>query len=220
MPWGGLMRGLFIAFEGIDGCGKSTQLDRAARTLEREGFSIITTREPGGTAIAEKIRALLIAPEHREMHNECELLLYAAARAQHVREKIAPALERGVTVLCDRFHLATFAYQGFGRAIPLGLLTTINDFAAGGVLPDVSFVFDISVEKAFARLSAMNKARDRLELGGEEFFSRIAEGYRSLAKADPQRTILLHGDQSVDVLAGEVYTRIRAAMAARDSVRR
>jgi dTMP kinase len=177
MPWGGLMRGLFIAFEGIDGCGKSTQLDRAARTLEREGISIVTTREPGGTAIAEKIRALLISPEHREMRNECELLLYAAARAQHVREKIAPALERGVTVLCDRFHLATFAYQGFGRAIPLKLLTTINDFAAGGVLPDVSFVFDISVEKAFARLSAMNKARDRLELGGEEFFSQIGRAH-------------------------------------------
>jgi dTMP kinase len=207
------MSGLFVAFEGIDGCGKSTQLACAAKRLEDEGHPVVTTREPGGTAIAEKIRAILIDPTHREMHNECELLLYLAARAQHVREKIKPALEKGAIVLCDRFQLATFAYQGFGRSIPLSLLKTMNEFATGGLTPDVTFIFDISVEASFNRMKAMNKRPDRLELSGADFFSRISQGYRALAQQDPLKTALLDGDQPVDAIAKTVWERIHAAMA-------
>jgi dTMP kinase len=209
------MRGLFFSFEGIDGCGKSTQLALAAERLRSRDVDVVTTREPGGTAIAEKIRALIISPDHEEMCGECELLLYAAARAQHVREIILPALERGAVVLCDRFHLATFAYQGFGRAIPLDLLSTVNDIAAGGTLPDLSFVFDISVQKAFARLAAMNKARDRMELGGEPFFERVAGGYRTLAESDPRHVFLLNADRPAETIAGTVFERIGAFAAER-----
>lgn len=209
------MRGLFIAFEGIDGCGKSTQLRLAAQHLADEGHSVVTTREPGGTAIAEKIRELLIAPAHTEMCDESELLLYLAARAQHVREKIIPSLEKGATVLCDRFQMATFAYQGFGRSIPLPFLTTVNNFATGGLAPDITFVFDLSVETSFSRMKAMNKQHDRLELGGGDFFSRIHRGYRTLAAQDPQGTVLINGDQPIDTIAETVMERIRSATAQR-----
>lgn len=208
-----MMRGLFIAFEGIDGCGKSTQLARAAARLAGEGHTVVSTREPGGTAIAEKIREILIAPENGEMRNECELLLYLAARAQHVREKIAPALEKGAIVLCDRFQLATFAYQGFGRSMPLPLLTTINNFATGGLVPDITFVFTLSVEASFRRLKEMKKRPDRLELTGADFFSRISQGYRALAQQDPLRTVIVNGDQPVDTIAKTVGEKINAAMA-------
>ena len=161
----------------------------------------------------EKIREILISPAHNEMHNECELLLYLAARAQHIREKIVPALEKGAIVLCDRFQMATFAYQGFGRSLPMPLLKTINDFATGGVAPDITFVFTISVEASFKRLKEMNKRPDRLELTGADFFSRISQGYRTLALQDPLRTVLIDGDQPVDTIAETVGERIHAAMA-------
>ena len=147
-----MRKGIFITFEGIDGCGKSTQLELAARRLKEEAFPVLVTREPGGTAIAEKIREILISPQNSEMVNECELLLYLAARAQHVREKIIPALEQVFIVLCDRFQEATFAYQGFGRNIPLDLLKKINNFATGGLNPHLTFIFDISVELSCARI--------------------------------------------------------------------
>jgi dTMP kinase len=210
-----MMQGLFIAFEGIDGCGKSTQLKHAAKTLSDEGCEVVTTREPGGTAIAEKIREILIAPSHKEMHNECELLLYLAARAQHVREKIVPALEKGAIVLCDRFQMATFAYQGYGRSIPLPFLASINKFATSGLVPDITFVFDISVEASFERMRVINKQPDRLELAGADFFSRIRSGYRTLAQQHPSKTALINGDQPVDAIANVVLEKIHTVMASR-----
>jgi dTMP kinase len=206
------MRGLFVVFDGIDGCGKSTQIELAAARLRREGRTVVTTREPGGTAIAEKVRSLILSPDNREMVSECELLLYAAARAQHVREKIGPAISRGDFVMCDRFDCATFAYQGFGRGIPLPLLTTINDIAAYGVRPDLTFIFDIGVESAFTRLAAMNKARDRLESSGKDFFARVAEGYRTLAKENPGKIMLLDAALSVEELGERVYRRIKETL--------
>lgn len=206
------MRGLFIVFDGIDGCGKSTQIAFAAKRLGQEGHTVVMTREPGGTAIAEKVRELILSPENKEMVSECELLLYAAARAQHVREKIVPALERGSIVLCDRFDCATFAYQGYGRGISLPLLTTINDIAAGGVRPDLTFIFDISVEAAFTRLAAMNKSRDRLESSGKDFFARVADGFRTLAQEDPQKIVLLDAELTAEELGENVYKRINDAL--------
>jgi dTMP kinase len=140
-----MRKGAFITFEGIDGCGKSTQLELAAERLRKESFPILVTREPGGTAIAEKIREILISPQNSEMVNECELLMYLAARAQHVREKIIPALKQGFIVLCDRFQEATFAYQGFGRNISLDFLKK-SIVCYRGLMPDFTFIFDISVD--------------------------------------------------------------------------
>jgi dTMP kinase len=142
------------------------------------------------------------------MHRECELLLYGAARAQHVREKILPALDRGAVVLCDRFELATFAYQGFGRSIPLDLLERINGIATGGCKPDLTFVFDLPVAVALERLAATGKAPDRLEQESRTFFENVAAGFRTLAAKDPSHIMLLDARQPVEVIAETVYRRI------------
>jgi len=204
-----MRKGAFITFEGIDGCGKSTQLELAAKRLSEQSFPIMVTREPGGTAIAEKIREILISPLNSEMVNECELLMYLAARAQHVREKIIPALEQGYVVLCDRFQEATFAYQGFGRNISLDFLKKINSFATGGLLPDLTFVFDISVDLSNERMRKMNKTKDRLELNDRTFYQKISEGYRFLAKTEPQRILLLDGSEPLEKISEQVYCRIK-----------
>lgn len=202
------MRGCFIVFDGIDGCGKSTQLTQAAKRLSAEGQTVVVTREPGGTPIAEKIRDCILSPGHTAMHRECELLLYGAARAQHVREKILPALDRGAVVLCDRFELATFAYQGFGRSIPLDLLERINGIATGGCKPDLTFVFDLPVAVALERLAATGKAPDRLEQESRTFFENVAAGFRTLAAKDPSHIMLIDARQTVAVIAATVYRRI------------
>ncbi|MBN1575183.1 MAG: dTMP kinase [Chitinispirillaceae bacterium] len=199
-----LTRGYFVTFEGVDGCGKSSQAGLLAKRLRSEGYAVVTTREPGGAPIAEKIRALLLDPAHLEMVNECEVLLYLAARAQHLREKIVPELERGAIVICDRFQDATFAYQGFGREVPLEQLRLMNSFATGGVDPDLTFIFDLPVEKAIERLAAMKKPEDRLEAGGRAFFERIRNGYRSIAADAPDRIVLLDGALPIEVLAEKV----------------
>ncbi len=204
-----MRKGAFITFEGIDGCGKSTQLELVAKRLSDQSFPLMVTREPGGTAIAEKIREILISPQNSEMVNECELLMYLAARAQHVREKIIPALEQGCVVLCDRFQEATFAYQGFGRNIPLDFLKKINSFATGGLLPDLTFIFDISVDLSNQRMHIMNKTKDRLELNDRAFYQRISEGYRFLAKTEPQRILLLDGSEPIEKISEQVYCRIK-----------
>ncbi len=204
-----MRKGTFITFEGIDGCGKSTQLKMAAQKLTQESLPVLVTREPGGTAIAEKIREILISPQNSEMVNECELLLYLAARAQHVREKIIPALEQGFIVLCDRFQEATFAYQGYGRNISMDFLKKVNSFATGGLTPDCTFIFDISVDLSNARMQKMNKIKDRLELSDRAFYERISAAYRDLAKAEPERVLLLDGSKSPEQISESVYGRIR-----------
>jgi dTMP kinase len=214
-----MTQGCFITFEGVDGCGKSTQTHRFLKKLEHDGCRTVATREPGGTEIAEKIRSLVIDPANTAMSDECELLLYLAARAQHVREKIVPELEKGSVVVCDRFQDATFAYQGYGRDLPLDLLMQLNSFATGGIIPDLTFIFDISIEQAFKRLSAMNKPKDRLESGGKTFFERVRNGYRALAVAHPERIKLFDGSLSPGVLAGKVYSVYSEKMAGRSFLR-
>jgi dTMP kinase len=204
-----MKKGIFITFEGIDGCGKSTQLEKAYNRLVSEGFPVVKTREPGGTSIAEKIREILISPLNSEMVNECELLLYLAARAQHVKETILPSLEKGNIVLCDRFQEATFAYQGYGRNISMELLRNLNAFATGGLIPDCTFIFEISPELSCSRLESMNKNKDRLELSGRDFYEHIAQGYHALASAEPERIVLLDGQGSIGDIAERVYIKIR-----------
>ena len=204
-----MSRGLFFTFEGIDGCGKSTQVKETVQWLESQGLPVTVTREPGGTVISEKIRQILISEEHEEMVKECELLLYLAARAQHVHEKIDPFLQKGNIVICDRFQEATFAYQGFGRNIELGFLKQMNNFATGGLIPDLSFVIDLDVELSFKRIERMKRKKDRIELGGKEFFCKIREGYRKLALMDPQRIKVLDGSLPINELTGQIREEIK-----------
>ena len=197
-------RGFFFTFEGIDGCGKSTQLELSSRALKAKGFDCVVTREPGGTPISTKIRELLLSPDNKEMCMQTECLLYMAARAQHVREVIVPAVDRGGIVLCDRFEQATFAYQGHGRGLSTEFLREINKFATGGQTPDLTFIFDISVELSQKRLNSIGKGRDRLESEGARFFEKVRQGYLNAAAADPKKIVVLDGSKTVGELSEEV----------------
>jgi dTMP kinase len=202
------MNGLFVTFEGIDGCGKSTQVREAQAALGRRNVPCMVTREPGGTPISEKIRDVLLSPDNGAMCNACEVLLYLAARAQHVCETIKPALSRGTVVLCDRFMEATYAYQGFGRGFPLDLLQTMNGFSTGGLSPSLTLVFDIDVETAFKRLEQTNKQPDRLEGSGRDFFEKVRNGYLELASRYPERIVVLKGTLPVPELSLAVVDAI------------
>ena len=208
------MRGYFFTFEGIEGCGKSTQLSRVAERLRADGLDVLVTREPGGSQISERIREILISPDNTGMCRETELLLYLAARAQHVREVIKPAIDRGEIVLCDRFEQATFAYQGYGRGLDVPFLRSVNAFATGGVSPDITFIFDIPVELSQERLSKIGKGKDRIESEGRQFFERVRQGYLDAAAAEPEKIKLLDGSKSVDDLTKEVLEVIERYRAA------
>ena len=174
----------FIAFEGPEGGGKSTQLRAVAELLAAHTIPHLLTREPGGTAIGEQIRAILLGVENRAMVARTEVFLLLAARAQHIAEVIAPALERGETVLCDRFAGATFAYQGYGRGLPLDELQRLQGFAAGALVPDLTLLFDLPVEIGLARRQAAGDV-NRLDAAGLDFHRRVRDGYLALAAADP-----------------------------------
>jgi dTMP kinase len=206
-----MANGKFYTFEGIDGCGKSTQLAGVARRLRGSGAPCLVTREPGGTPVSEKIREVLIAPVpdgDAQMCAETELLLYLAARAQHVKEIIMPAIDRGETVLCDRFEQATFAYQGGGRGLDAEAIRGINSFATGGVEPDMTFIIDIPVDVSVERLKKIGKGMDRIESAGAKFFERVRNAYIDAAAADPYRIKLLDGTMGADELTDEILAVI------------
>lgn len=205
-------KGLFITFEGIDGCGKSTQVNAVNDYLSKNNTSCIVTREPGGTPLAEKIREMILSNDNNEMVDNCELLLFFAARAQHVEELIKPSLSEGNTVLCDRFQEATFAYQGAGRGLELENLIKLNNFATGGLVPDLTFVFDVSVETAFERMAAAGRSKDRMENSSRTFFEDIRNGYLFLAQKAPERIKVLDGERSVQELTDEILTIINLAI--------
>lgn len=197
-----MARGCFITLEGIDGCGKSTQAALLAEDLRRAGADPVMLREPGGTAISEKIRAILLDPSNAGMADECELLLYEASRAQLVRELIEPALTRGATVVCDRFLDSTFAYQHGGRGLPEELVDRCNELGSCGLVPDLTVVFDLPPARALAR--ATTGGADRLEAEGLAFQQRIRDAYLLLARREPDRVRLVDADGSV----GEVHQRL------------
>ena len=206
------MRGYFFTFEGIDGCGKSTQLAGVAEALRAKGRKCLVTREPGGPPISERIREILISPDNAQMCDEAESLLYMAARAQHIRERIKPAIDAGEIVLCDRFEQATFAYQGAGRGINVNHLRAINNFATDGVTPDLTFIFDVSVELSMERLNKIGKGRDRIESAGSDFFERVRAGYLNAAAANPGKIKLLDGSKAPSELTAAVLGMIEACM--------
>lgn len=180
----------FIAFEGPEGGGKSTQVRAAAAALKAAGVPVTATREPGGTAIGEQIRGVLLHPENRAMLAETETLLLLAARAQHAAEVINPALGRGEVVLCDRFAGATYAYQGYGRGLNLAMLRQLQEFAVGALYPDLTLLYDLPVETGLARRQAAGEV-NRLDAAGIEFHRRVRAGYLELAARDPARWAVL-----------------------------
>ena len=200
------MRGAFITLEGADGCGKSTQAALVADALAARGHEVVRLREPGGTPISEKVRALLLDPANAEMVPECELLLYEASRAQLTRQVIEPALARGAVVLCDRYYDSTYAYQAGGRALPDDLVNAANALGSCGLAPDRTLVFDLEPAVAYARATA--GGADRLEAEGVAFQERVRAAYLRLAAAEPGRV------RVVDALGekDEVLERALAAI--------
>src|SRR5579863_4439928 len=187
-----MSKGLFITFEGTEGCGKSTQVAALSDRLRALGYRVRTLREPGGTPIGEEIRhTLKHSASNHAMTAEAELLLMNASRAQLVREVIRPALAAGDVVLCDRFYDSTTAYQGHGRGLDLALVKSVIDFAVGDTRPDVTLFLhvppEVSAERLLSRQSTLPFIRDRMEEGDKNFFLRVAQGYEAVAAAEPQR---------------------------------
>ena len=199
--------GFFITFEGSEGSGKSTQIALLAEKLRQAGCEPLLIREPGGTPAGECIRNLLQhAPEGENLVPEAELLLFAASRAQLIREKILPALEAGRVVISDRFFDSTTVYQGVARRIPAEDTARINTFAIGDCLPDVTFVLDLDRKTSLDRMRDAKRELDRIERESEEFFVAVRQGYLDLAKINPTRVVLLDASLSVKNLSTEIQS--------------
>jgi len=204
-------RGFLITFEGSEGSGKTTQVGRIAARFEQHNYDVVVTREPGGTEIGEEIRRVLMHSRAGErMMPETELLLFAASRAQLVREVIRPALEQGKIVLCDRFLDSTTVYQGVGRRIAAEPVHMINTFAVGDVMPDVTVVVDVPAELGLER--ARHRVRempDRMEQENIEFYHKVRQGYLMLAKALPGRFILADGTLPIEEVEEQIWSQLR-----------
>ncbi|MFN7563035.1 MAG: dTMP kinase [Prosthecobacter sp.] len=189
--------GFLLSFEGSEGCGKSTQIRLLKERLEKSGREVVVLREPGGTEIGESIRHLLQhAKEGHAMTTETELLLFAASRAQIVREKIRPLLEAGAFVILDRFLDSTTVYQGHARGLPLDAVNAINRFAIGGTLPRLTLLLDLDTQTAWQRIHATGRELDRMESQPPEFFEKVRQGYLQLAAAEPDRIKVIDASAS------------------------
>ena len=197
-----LERGLFLTFEGIDGSGKSTQIEYLEKDIQKTGLDHIFIREPGGSSISEQIREVLLRQRNQEMVAETELLLFAAARAQLVAEVIKPALEQGKIVISDRFYDSTTAYQAYGRQMDLAFIQQLNAYASQGLEPDLTFYLDLKVDSALARLADRSHKTDRIDEAGRDFMTRTRQGYLKIAEENPQRFTVLAADRPAD----EIYS--------------
>ncbi len=197
---------LFVTFEGPDGSGKTTQARRLVEHLQARGYSVIYTREPGGTEISEQIRQVILSPRNKAMQREAEVLLFSAARAQIVAELIRPALAAGKLVICDRYADSTMAYQGYGLGLDLAGLRAITRFATGGLVPDLTFYVDVPAEIGLARRH--RGATNRLDQKDVAYHTRVRNGYLALAQAEPQRIVVVDGTRSIDVVQQEIRARI------------
>ncbi|MCX7853370.1 MAG: dTMP kinase [Caldilineales bacterium] len=200
----------FITFEGIEGSGKTTQMQLLRDWLQARGEQVLATREPGGTAIGDRIRAILLDPNHTEMAAETEILLYSAARAQIVRQIIRPHLEQGWIVLCDRFFDSTLAYQGYGRGLPLNILRDITAFATGGLVPDLTFYLDLPVEVGLRRKAQTPAEWTRFEAETLAFHRRVRKGYLELAAAEPRRWVVLDAGQPAELIQETIRQEVLA----------
>ena len=201
------MRGHFITFEGVEGCGKSTQVVRLRRWMEEAGLPVLVTREPGGTEVGEGIRELLLAPRDGGLGAATELLLCEAARAQHVIEVIRPALEAGIHVFCDRFFDSTTAYQAFGRGLDEKMVSELNRMASEDLTPDLTLLFSVSIEEGLGR-SRGESAGDRFEVESLAFHRRVQAGFEALTKREPERFRVL-AEGAIEQVHEEVVAIVR-----------
>jgi dTMP kinase len=201
-----MQNGVFISFEGSEGSGKSTQIDRLASFLDQQGHSVIVTREPGGTEIGEEIRHLLKhSASGKEMCPETELLLFAASRAQLVRQVVEPALKEGKVILCDRFLDSTTVYQGVARKLSKDPVTMINNFAVGNLMPHLTIVLDVPAEVGLNRIRhRVTDLPDRMEKENIKFYELVRDGYLMLAKSIPDRFVVLDGTASVEAVEQQI----------------
>lgn len=208
-----MRRGLFISFEGGEGCGKSTQASRLKSSIESAGHKVILTREPGGTWLGEQVRHLIKDQSDDVPCALAETLLFLAARAQLVEKVILPALEEGVWVISDRFSDSTLAYQGYGRGLDLEELAKANDFACSSLKPDITFLLDVeleeSVNRRLEREKKLNSSADRIELEGKNFHSRLREGFKELAAKEPARFTVIDANASIDEVQERIWTRLK-----------
>lgn len=201
-------KGKFITFEGCDGCGKSTQLKLLSEYLTSNGIPHVFTREPGGGKISEAIREILLNGKNSEMTDECEALLYAASRAQHLRDRVQPALEKGELVICDRYVDSSFAYQAYARGLGMEFVQKINHFALEQFSPDVTLFIDLTPEEAFARKHGAEE-NDRMEQAGMSFHRRVYEGYKAVEKEYPNRVVCLNGRKTPQEIFQDVIKTLQ-----------
>lgn len=202
------MNGKFITFEGNDGCGKTTISNRIYETLKAEGYDVIYTREPGGIRISEEIRSIILNPENTEMDGRTEALLYAAARRQHLVEKVIPALEAGKIVLCDRFIDSSLAYQGVARGLGIEEVFHVNEFAIDNHMPDATIFLKVTCEVGLARIASRG-AGDRLDQEGEKFHRLVAQGYEEVTGRYADRIHVINAEADVEMVFQETYKKIK-----------
>ncbi len=201
-----MKRNLFITFEGPEGAGKSTVLQKIVERLQAQNINVLSTREPGGIEIAEKIREVILDPSHTAMNERTEALLYAAARSQHFFEKVQPALLSGQVVVCDRFIDSSLAYQGYARGIGIDEVLSINEFAIGKRLPDLTILFDIEPAVGLSRIQAHSSREvNRLDVESLAFHEKVREGYHLVVKRYPNRIKVINADQTLEKVVDDVW---------------
>jgi dTMP kinase len=200
-----MQKGLFITIEGIEGVGKSTQIDLLSTYLKSKNINYISTREPGGLGVPEAIRSILL---NQDMHPLTELILYEAARTEHFQKIILPAIKEGKTVLCDRFIDSTVSYQGYGRGLDLKLIDELNSIATQNTLPDITFFLDMSVENAFQRLKSRGSKADRFESLSHDFYEKVRKGYLDLNKKDPKRLIIINAERNIEEIHSDIVRNL------------
>jgi len=200
---------MFITFEGLDGSGKTTQATLLVHRLSALGREVMFLREPGGTTVSEKIRAILLDKQHLELRQKTELLLFSAARAQLVEDVIRPALRSGKVVICDRFYDSTTAYQGYGRKLNLDEIRSINTLATSGTTPDLTVLVDVELDELRRRRHSAGIVDDRMESSGVEFYQRVRGGYLAMTVAEPKRIILINGMRPVEEIHNEIWSIVQ-----------
>jgi len=207
------VNGIFITFEGPDGAGKTTQLKKLAEELKKQGHDVLVTREPGGTAISDQIRSIILDPVNKEMVDQAEVLLYAASRAQHVHQLILPALAAGRIVLCDRFIDASVAYQAYGLGVDVDMVKAISRYASSGLQATRTYILDVPVEVSLARLhhrasgTGVNAQQlDRIEQKNVDYHSRVREGFHQIAADHPERVRVINANRNEEEIAKDIWT--------------
>ena len=205
-----MTKGILITLEGPEGAGKTTILQQILPILTQVGVAILITREPGGIRIAESIREIILAPENTAIDGRTELLLFAAARRQHLNEKVRPALAEGKIVIIDRFIDSSVAYQGYARGIDVADVEMINNFATDGLLPDLTLYFDVDTEIGLSRVMSGNREVNRLDLEAKEMHQKVRAGYQAIAKANPERIVTIDASQTIDQVVSTTLSTLQS----------